>query len=33
MTTEIRDQEAFRFGVYASLVFTPIYNFVQRRCH
>lgn len=33
MTTEIRDQEAFRFGVDAGLVFTPIYNFVQRRCH
>ena len=25
--------EAFLFGVYAGLVFTPIYNFVQRRCH
>jgi hypothetical protein len=25
--------EAFLFGVYAGLVFTPIYNLVQRRCH
>lgn len=25
--------EAFLFGVYAGLVFTPIYNFIQRRCH
>jgi len=25
--------EAFLFGVYAGLVFTPIYNSVERRCH
>ncbi|MBI3629038.1 MAG: hypothetical protein HY217_05565 [Candidatus Rokubacteria bacterium] len=24
--------ESFLYGVYAGLVFTPIYNFVARRC-
>ena len=25
--------ESFLWGVYVGLVFTPIYNFVSRRCH
>ena len=25
--------ESFLWGVYVGIVFTPIYNFVARRCH